>query len=684
MRVNGVGFNGRVKPGPPTGVTFANVGTSRPYNNGAISVSFTAPANQGKYPVSSYTANIVSGSASTATGSSSPLTITNLSSGVNLQSRIYATNVWGDSTNVTSSSILVTTVPQAPTINSVTITYPTFSMAFTAGATGGTSITSYEYSTNGGTNWKALSGTTSPQTVSTQSNNSAFVAGVTYAFTLRAINANGSSLASAAVNGTYAGTPGLPGTVTAKNTYNAGAASVYTKVTWTAAANNGSSITSYTVTASPGGASQTLNALEATFTALTPGTSYTFSVYATNAVGNGSTAASNSIYAIDIGYEQSAFGTSTTSSTYQTVQTMPGSAITNKGACVFMWRGTVDGASTTSDVQSRLVSGGTGGSSPLVPEQTFNTEPQDTTDRIPIGGLVSLPSFTSLDSFRIQIASENNTSIVNFLSSALLRYRLGTNSAAARVSGSTSSSANAFVTAVGPTFPVAGNYLVIASAEINNSTTSASTTIVRTNIETFNGFSWGVLTTHGVQGTIPTVDVTNYSPYFHIEKVNVATGGSTRATVSITAGTTGITATARNVNIMVLNLDNAAPNYYAAPASQFTASTTPVTAGSAAFSFTNTGNLHLVMAYAQVHGSSTSFSTTATFEQSGVGQLGQTVIQEPNNVNEEFPMIIFKVVQGTSGTFNFKLSTETGGSGASLSHPRIFAMDLGIPNVELF
>jgi hypothetical protein len=689
MRVNGVGFNGRVKPGPPTGVTFANVGTSRPYNNGAISVSFTAPENQGKYPVSSYTANIVSGSASTATGSSSPLTITNLSSGVNLQSRIYATNVWGDSTNVTSSSILVTTVPQAPTIGSILLTYPTFNMYLVQGNPGGSSVTGFEYSTNGGTNWKALSGITSPQTVSTQSDNSAFVAGVTYAFTLRAINANGASLASAAVNGTYAGTPGLPGSVTAKNTYNVGAISTYTKVTWTAAASNGASITSYTVTASPGGASQTVSSgtLESTFTALTPGTSYTFSVYATNAVGNGSPASSSAIYAVDIGHEVGFVGVSTTGTAYTDVQSMSGSSITNQGACVFLWRGLASGTSISSDVRTRFVRNTLITPSAL---QTPNTEPQDITDKIPTGGLVSLTSFTSSDIFRIQVSSETATTVTaTCTDTAILRYRLGTNSASNGNTATTSNNTGAYVTGSGGTVspPIPGNYLLISSCEMNINTTIATPSSVRTSLQTFNTFlsSWQTTSSFGEVASVPVVDATNYFPYFHIEKVNFpALGSSVRAAIEFTPGNTSATVSIRNPNITLINLDFAGAHYYAAPADFTTTSTSPVTAGSGAFSFANTGNLHLLMGSAALGGNNTSLSSTAYLEQVGVGTIGSLFTIESNLSAEEYPLNSFKIVEGTSGTFNWKLGAETVSLTASLKNQRIFALDLGIPNAELF
>jgi hypothetical protein len=98
----------------------------------------------------------------------------------------------------TLTSVLVAQKPSAPTIDSITATSGQLSVAFTAGATNGSAITNYEYSTNNGTNWTTRSpvATTSPIVITGLSN------GTTYPVKIRAVNAAGSGDSSTAVNGT--------------------------------------------------------------------------------------------------------------------------------------------------------------------------------------------------------------------------------------------------------------------------------------------------------------------------------------------------------------------------------------------------------------------------------------------------------------------------------------------------
>ena len=89
-----------------------------------------------------------------------------------------------------STSPVATSIPSAPTINSVSPNdYGQLSTTFTAGSDGGTAITNYEYSTNGGTNWTARSpaNTASPLVITGLTGNTS------YSVRIRAINASGPS-----------------------------------------------------------------------------------------------------------------------------------------------------------------------------------------------------------------------------------------------------------------------------------------------------------------------------------------------------------------------------------------------------------------------------------------------------------------------------------------------------------
>lgn len=98
----------------------------------------------------------------------------------------------------TTTSVLVAQKPGAPTINSITATSGQLDIYFTAGASNGSAITNYEYSTNNGANWSTRSpiATTSPITITGLTN------GTSYPVRIRAINAAGSGDSSTAVSAT--------------------------------------------------------------------------------------------------------------------------------------------------------------------------------------------------------------------------------------------------------------------------------------------------------------------------------------------------------------------------------------------------------------------------------------------------------------------------------------------------
>ena len=90
----------------------------------------------------------------------------------------------------------LSTSPSAPTLNTVTGGDRSISVAFTAGANGGASITDYEYSLNGGTYISAAT-TTSPFTIT-----SGISGRTTYSVTLKARNSVGLGSASGSLSAT--------------------------------------------------------------------------------------------------------------------------------------------------------------------------------------------------------------------------------------------------------------------------------------------------------------------------------------------------------------------------------------------------------------------------------------------------------------------------------------------------
>jgi uncharacterized protein (TIGR02145 family) len=263
--------------GAPTNVTATK-------GNAQASVAFTAPVSNGGSAITGYTVTSTPGSF-TATGITSPITVTGLTNGTAYTFTVVATNANGNSpASSPSNSVTPSAGPGAPTIGTATKGNAQASVTFTAPTdNGGSPITLYTVtSTPGGF---TMTGTSSPIIVTGLTN------GTAYTFTVSATNANGTSLASSASNSVTPSTvPFAPiiGTATKGN--------AQASVAFTAPANGGSAITGYTVTSTPGGFTMTGTSSPIVVTGLTNGTAYTFKVVATNANGPSvASAASNSV-----------------------------------------------------------------------------------------------------------------------------------------------------------------------------------------------------------------------------------------------------------------------------------------------------------------------------------------------------------------------------------------------------
>jgi titin len=146
--------------------------------------------------------------------SKSPVIITGLTNNVTYYVALKAVNINGASA---SSSVVTVTpsaqVPSAP-INLVgTAGTTTISVSFTQITDGGSAITNYEYSLNGGTTFTQFnpSQTSSPVLIS------GLTSGVTYAIALKAINSVGTSSSSSVINVTTLSLPSAPTNVTAQS-----------------------------------------------------------------------------------------------------------------------------------------------------------------------------------------------------------------------------------------------------------------------------------------------------------------------------------------------------------------------------------------------------------------------------------------------------------------------------------
>jgi len=299
-------------PGAPTIGTATDVGTGRAYNNGAATVTFTAPTNTGKMPITGYTVTSSPGGF-TGTGASSPITVAGLQSNTAYTFTVTATNAIGTSAaSAASNSITATTVPQAPSVSAADVgTSRPFNngaatVTITGGATGGKSITSYSATSSPGS---FSSSGSSPLTVT------GLASSTSYTFSVTATNANGTSTATTSNSITATTVPQAPtiGTATAGN--------AQATVTFTTNATGGKTITTNTATSSPSSITGSSASSPITVTGLSNGTAYTFTVTSTNANGTSTaSAASNSVTpVVPVTYWMQRYGAATLSGNYISV-----------------------------------------------------------------------------------------------------------------------------------------------------------------------------------------------------------------------------------------------------------------------------------------------------------------------------------------------------------------------------
>jgi FtsP/CotA-like multicopper oxidase with cupredoxin domain/fibronectin type 3 domain-containing protein len=256
-------------PGPPA------VGIVTP-GNAQATVAFTPPASTGGSAILLYTVTSSPGGV-TATGTSSPITVTGLTNGTSYTFTVTAANAVGvGPASGPSTAVTVGLLPGAPAIGVATAGNGQATVTFTPPAANGSSaVTSYTVTSAPGGIKATGAGT--PITVGGLTN------GTAYTFTVTATNVIGTGPASTSSNAvTPAAPPGAPriGTVTAAN----GQATVM----FTAPASNGGSpVTVYTVTSTPGGITATGKSSPIVITGLVNGTAYTFTLTATNAAGTG-------------------------------------------------------------------------------------------------------------------------------------------------------------------------------------------------------------------------------------------------------------------------------------------------------------------------------------------------------------------------------------------------------------
>lgn len=172
------------KPSTPNLNSATNVGTNRAFNDGAISVSFSSP--QGSAFADSYTV-IASASGQTSksvSGSSSPLVVTGLTSGILYSVTITASNISGTSDPSAPTEVTATTVPARINAPTVTSSASQDTVSWSAPSSGGSPITTYRWTSS-----DAKTGTTTNTSVVVNQE-----ANTSQTYQVRAENLNGSGI----------------------------------------------------------------------------------------------------------------------------------------------------------------------------------------------------------------------------------------------------------------------------------------------------------------------------------------------------------------------------------------------------------------------------------------------------------------------------------------------------------
>lgn len=251
----------------------------------SVTVSWSAPNNNGS-PITRYDAEAQPGGSScSTTGTGSSCTITGLTNGTSYTINVYATNEAGSGdTTVWPTGVTPRTMAGAPTLLAVNAGDKQLSVSWRAPSNnGGSPVQSYTVTAQPG------SVTCTAVAPSTTCNLLGLSNGSVYTVTVVATNPAGDSLPSGALTSSPLTIPGKP-TISAVEP---GANNVL--VRWRAPAiTGGASVTNYTVVASPGGGSCSTAGTEffCVISGLDNGVTYAFTVTATNSAGVG--AASNS------------------------------------------------------------------------------------------------------------------------------------------------------------------------------------------------------------------------------------------------------------------------------------------------------------------------------------------------------------------------------------------------------
>ena len=281
--VNAAGAGAPTAPGMAVPFTLPSaplVGAVEP-GDGALRVQVTQPSNGGS-AILHYEYQLGSSGTWTSTGTTdTSFTIAGLTNGVAATLRVRAVNVAGAGSASAERTSTPRSVPGAPAIATVALDTGAIDVDFSVGSDGGSAITDYQYSLDGGTTWisRSPASATSPLSIS------GLVGGRTYQVALRAVNAAGPGAPSNVSTVVAKGTPDAPRSVEVTSSDRT------LTVSFDPPANGGSPITNYDYSIDDGATWQPRLPVSVSspivIGGLTNGTAHRVRLRAVNAVGAG-------------------------------------------------------------------------------------------------------------------------------------------------------------------------------------------------------------------------------------------------------------------------------------------------------------------------------------------------------------------------------------------------------------
>jgi len=308
----------------------------------------------------------------------------------------------------------------------------------------------------------------------------------------------------------------------------------------------------------------------------------------------------------------------TTSSTYGDHCTLTFTPNASKTIAIF-WGCMLDHSSDSSDARARLYH-----DTAAAALQTFNIEPQDTTDVFPVSGLAFYTSGGSptAQTFSVEFSAEAGTT--GCADSYIIALELVATDLFATTAAQSTTTSTSYQTLETLTTPGAGDFLLIASAEISGSASNAAM-----NWRLGAGGSDIVVT-----GPSFLQDASNDTPLWLMARAQP--GGSTAYDMEYKAsGPMTQTVRARNRSVLALDLSAFDDFGYAESlGSQSTSSSSDQTA----VSLTKTPS---AAAYLQLFAATSSHSNTGNsqlmrFERASTLLTGTEISREPNNSNEQY------------------------------------------------